>query len=67
MKKKEYLQPFVEVISVNLYSPIQASPGWAKDGNPPTDVYQEENNFGDEYYEGDGSKQDEDGFFLDLD
>ena len=67
MKKREYQQPFVEVISVNPYSPIQSSRGWAKDGNPPTTVLQEDDEYGDEYYEGDGSQQNEDGFFLDLD
>ncbi len=69
MKKKEYQTPFVEVISVTLYGPVQASPtpGWARDGNPPTEVYKENDNFGDQYYEGDGDLQDQEGFFLDLD
>jgi hypothetical protein len=63
MKKKTYLQPATEVTGVLPIQFMDATRGWAKDGNPPFTVEKEdgvnENNpiWGDDGY----------GDFLDLD
>lgn len=38
MKKKLYLQPDTEAIGVLSIHLMEATRGWAKDGNPPTKV-----------------------------
>ena len=41
MKKKLYLQPDTEVTGILMFELMGATNGWAKDGNPPTPVEQE--------------------------
>ena len=54
MKKRIYLQPDTEITGVMPVELMKRSPGWAKDGNPPFHVEQEDDEDGDD-------------FFLDLD
>lgn len=66
MKKRIYLQPVTEVTGILPLQLMEASRGWAQDGNPPTIVEKE-----DEVNENDrqpSSLWDEGyGGFLDLD
>ena len=68
MKKNIYLQPVTEVIGILPLQLINTSPGWAKDGNPPTTVKKEEEvKEGDKLPPSDLWSDDSYGGFLDLD
>ncbi len=41
MKKKIYLQPDIEVTGIQPFQLMAGTEGWAKDGNPPTEVEKE--------------------------
>jgi len=46
MEKKEYIQPYTETIPLGLAQLIAASPhGWSQDGDTPTEVTQEGNDW----------------------
>ena len=68
MKKNIYLQPITEAIGILPLQLINTSPGWSKDGNPPTEVVKEvEVNENDKLTPTDLWGDDSYGGFLDLD
>ena len=68
MKKKLYLQPATDVTGIMPLPLMDASRGWAINGNPPTNVEQEDPvNDNDKLPSSDLWDDDSYGGFLDLD
>ena len=68
MKKKQYLQPAVEVTFILPIQLMGNSRGWSQDGDTPNDVEQEDDvNENDKESDNLWGDDDEYGGFLDLD
>ncbi len=67
MKKILYIHPVTEVTAILPFRLICASQGWAKDGNPPTDVEREDAVSQDDKLPSSLWDDDSYGGFLDLD